>query len=71
MKRLVVLNKTYRPFSFTSPPNSIALIVLFVLYFGVFTKKCLFNYRSADMIFPRAMTMGLTDNTISYMYIMS
>ena len=25
VKRLVVLNKTYRPFSFTSPPNSIAL----------------------------------------------
>ena len=26
VKRLVVLNKTYRPFSFTSPPNSIALV---------------------------------------------
>ena len=25
VKRLVVLNKTYRPFSFMSPPNSIAL----------------------------------------------
>ena len=26
VKRLVIVNKTYRPFSFTSPPNSIALI---------------------------------------------
>ena len=26
VKRLVVLNKTYRPFSFMLPPNSIALV---------------------------------------------
>ena len=27
VKGLVVLNKTYRPFSFMSPPNSIALVL--------------------------------------------
>ena len=31
LKGLVVVNKTYQPFSFMSPPNSIALVLSWIL----------------------------------------